>query len=139
MRATPTRRLPPVAEVAVATMVLVIVGGIYLASSLPRQAALGPAVGLLAASGALLAWNVLSLSRLRPFAWGTFFLVARWALVAYIVVAGMLEYVFVRDHVRGSLLAVLTLMLTVYAVNIPLLLGFSVARYQAPPEDGSGG
>ncbi len=135
MSATAVRRLPPVAEVAVATMVLVIVGGIYLASSLPKQAALGPAVGLLAASGVLLAWNVLTLRRLRPFAWGTFFLVARWSLVGYIVIAGMLEYVFVRDHVRGSLLAVLTLMLTVYAVNIPLLLGFSVARYQSPAGD----
>ncbi len=135
MSATAVRRLPPVAEVAVATMVLVIVGGIYLASSLPKQAALGPAVGLLAASGVLLAWNVITLRRLRPFAWGTFFLVARWSLVGYIVIAGMLEYVFVRDHVRGSLLAVLTLMLTVYAVNIPLLLGFSVARYQSPAGD----
>jgi len=135
MSATAVRRLPPVAEVAVATMVLVIVGGIYLASSLPKQAALGPAVGLLAASGVLLAWNVITLRRLRPFAWATFFLVARWSLVGYIVIAGMLEYVFVRDHVRGSLLAVLTLMLTVYAVNIPLLLGFSVARYQSPAGD----
>ncbi|HEY2428783.1 MAG TPA: hypothetical protein VGI06_07630, partial [Acidimicrobiales bacterium] len=77
-------------------------------------------------------WNVVSLSRLRSFAWATFFLVGKWALVAYLVIAGMLEYVFVLDHTRGSVLVVLTLMLAVFAVNIPLLLAFSVARYQPP-------
>jgi len=42
----------------------------------------------------------------------------------------MLEFVFVLDHTRGGLLIVLTLMLAVFAVNVPLLLAFSVARYQ---------
>ena len=70
------------------------------------------------------------LARVRDFAWRTFFVVGGWALAAYLVIAGMLEFVFVLDHTRGSLLIVLTLMLAVYAVNVPLLLAFSVARYQ---------
>ena len=51
-------------------------------------------------------------------------------MLAYAIIAGMLEYVFVLDHTRGSILLVLTLMLAIFAINIPMLLAFSVARYQ---------
>ncbi|HEY2301568.1 MAG TPA: hypothetical protein VGH66_06725 [Acidimicrobiales bacterium] len=50
----------------------------------------------------------------------------------------MLECAFVLDHSRGGILLVLTLMLAIFAVNIPLLLGFSVARHQ-PARPGAGG
>lgn len=125
-----TRRLPPVAEVAVVTLALIVVGGVYTASHLPRHVPLGPAIGLLAAAVLLLAGNVIALARVRDFAWDKFRLVAGWALAAYLVIAGMLAYVFVLDHTRGAQLAVLLGMLAVFAVDIPLLLGFSVARYQ---------
>jgi hypothetical protein len=130
MTATAGRRLPPIAPLAVATMAFVIAGGIYVAAYLPRHAPLGPAAGLLAAAGAVLIVNIVLLRRLREFAWDTFFLVGSWALAAYAIVAGMLEYVFVLDHTRGSLLVVMTLMLAVFAIDVPLLLAFSVARYQ---------
>ncbi|MGE5292903.1 MAG: hypothetical protein ACM3ML_38095 [Micromonosporaceae bacterium] len=126
----PARRLPPIATIAVASMMFVIAGGIYVAAYLPRHAPLGPAVALLAAAGAALVANIVSLSRLGEFAWDVFYLVGRWALAAYAIVAGMLEYVFVIDHTRGGLLLVMTLMLVVFAVNVPILLAFSVARYQ---------
>jgi membrane-bound acyltransferase YfiQ involved in biofilm formation len=129
------RRLPPIAVVGVIVLGLVVVGGVYLASYLPRHAPLGPAYGLLAAAGTLLVANVAVLSRQRDLSWHHFFLVGRWALVAYLVIAGMLEYVFVYDGVRGEMLVVLSLMLLIFAIDIPLLLGFSVARYQ--PVDGS--
>ena len=118
------------------SMALVIVSGIYLASHLPERAPLGPSVGLLAASGAVFVAALVMVSRVRPFAWDVFFRVARWGLLAYLVVGGMLEYVFVFDHTRGSMLAVLTLSLVLFALNVPLLLAFTVARYQpagAPP------
>ena len=41
----------------------------------------------------------------------------------------MLEYVFVKDGTSGGQLVVLTLSLVVYAVHVPLLIGFTVARY----------
>jgi hypothetical protein len=126
------RKLPPVAQVAVVSMALVIVGGIYLASYLPRHAPLGPAIGLLAASGVLIVFNLWQLSRLEDFAWHTFRLVGKWALAAYAVIAGMLEYIFAYDGTRGALLAVLTLMLVAFAVNVPLVISFTVARYQEP-------
>jgi hypothetical protein len=126
----PGRRLPPIAQLAVASMAMVVIGGINLAAHLPRRPPLGVPAGLLVAACVLLIGNVVALSQLREFAWNTFFLVTRWALLAYLVIAGMLEYVFVLDHTRGRVLLVLTLMLVVFAVDIPMLLGFSVARYQ---------
>lgn len=126
------RRLPPVAELAVASLALVIVAGIYLVAHLPQRAPLGPAVGLLAAAGALLVAEAALVSSLRPFAWRVFFQVAGWTLVAYLVIGGLLEFIFIFDHTRGAMLVVLTLSLMVFALDIPILFGFSVARYQDP-------
>jgi hypothetical protein len=124
--------LPPVSEVSVASMILIVIGGIYMASHLPHHAPPALPIVVLVGSTALIVWNVLSLSRLHEFAWRTFWLVGGWSLVAYVVIAGMLEYVFLRDGTRGSQLVLVTLMLIVYAINIPLLFAFSVARYQPP-------
>jgi hypothetical protein len=130
------RRFPPVVEMAIASMALVVVGGIYLASHLPHPVSLGPAVGLLAVAGALLLADVFVVSRLRDFAWPVFFRVAGWACLAYVVIAGLLEFVFVLDHTRGASLVVLTFSLVVFALDIPLLMAFSVARYQEPERAG---
>lgn len=124
------QRLPPVTQLAIASMILVVIGGIYLASYLPHAAPLGLPIALVAVSILLMLANVVALRRIGEFAWGAFFLVGRWTLLAYVVIAGMLEYIFVTDGTRGGALVTLTLMLVVYAVDIPLLLAFSVARYQ---------
>jgi hypothetical protein len=112
------------------SLALVVAGGIYLASNFPRHFSLAPAVGLLAASSAILVVNVVLLSRIEGFAWRRFRTVTGWALLAYVVIAGMIEYVFVLDHTRGTVLIVTTLMLGVFGLNPPLILGFTVARYE---------
>jgi hypothetical protein len=63
------------------------------------------------------------------FAWRRFFEVARWALVGYVLVAGMIEYAFLRNNLSGGALIVLTLSLVVFAVHVPVLIAFTVARY----------
>jgi len=131
----PDRPFPPVAQLAVGSMALVIVAGIYIASHLPTRPPLGPAVGLLIAAGVLLVADAVIVSRLQDFAWKVFFRVARWTLLSYGVISGLLEYVFVYDHTRGTSLVVLTLSLVVFALDIPLLLAFSVARFQDPGLD----
>ncbi|HUY29693.1 MAG TPA: hypothetical protein VMV02_01710 [Acidimicrobiales bacterium] len=128
----PAERLPPVTELAIATLALVVAGGVYMAAHIPGRVPLGPAVGLAAAALAVLVVNVAMLSRVSDFAWPTFTRVAGWTLLAYLVIAGMLEYVFVYDHTPGRVLALLSGMLAVFAVNVPLVLGFTVARYQTP-------
>jgi hypothetical protein len=122
-------RLPPVTEVAMVSLALVVAGGIYLSSHIPQHVALGPPIALLAVSFVLLAGNVAALARVRDFSWGLFFVVARWALLAYVVTAGLIEYVFLRNHLGGGALVVLTLSLLVYAVHVPMLIGFTVARF----------
>jgi hypothetical protein len=124
------RRLPPIGEVGMAVIAVVVSGGVYLASYLPRKAPLGPAFAIMGVAAALLVWNIFTLSRAPDFAWDKFFLVAKWALIAYLIIAGMLEYIFVLDHTRGGVLVVLTTILVIFAINIPMILAFSVARYQ---------
>ncbi len=123
------RRLPPVTQLGMLSLGLVLVAGIYLSAHLPEHVSLGPAVALLAASALVLAGNMLALSRVDGFPWSRFFYIARWALLAYAVVAGMIEYVFLRNHTSGGPLVVLTLSLVVFAVNVPVLIAFTVARY----------
>jgi hypothetical protein len=124
------RRLPPVTELGVLSMALIVAGGISIAAKLPGDVPLGLPVALLAASALLMVSNLVALSRVPGFNWRVFFAVARWALLAYCVIAAILEFVFINDGTRGGVLVVLTLSLLVYAVHVPLLIGFTVARYQ---------
>jgi hypothetical protein len=126
------RRLPPVTQIGMVSLALIVAGGIYLAAHLPNHVSLTPAVVLLAASALLLVGNLASLTRVENFPWRRFGEIARWALLAYVVVAGMIEYSFVRNHLRGGPLVVLTLSLVVFAVHVPTLIGFTVARYYHP-------
>jgi hypothetical protein len=123
------RTYPPVTELGMASLALIVIGGIYLSSHLPQHVPLGPAIGLLIASAALFGLNAFLLTRVRDFAWDRFFEVARWSLLAYCIIGAMIEYAFVRNHVGGGALVVLTLSLAVFAVHVPTLVGFTVARY----------
>jgi hypothetical protein len=126
------RRLPPISELCIVTMSLVIVGGVYVAGHLPDSVPMTLPVALLIAAAAVLAVNLVLLSKAKDFDWATFWLVARWSFAAYLVIAGMLEYIFLRNNTPDDVMLVLSGMLAVYAVDIPLLFGFSVARYQEP-------
>ncbi len=126
------RRLPPVTQVGMLSLALIVAAGIYLVAHLPEHVPLTPAIVLLGASALLLAGNLLSLARVPGFAWARFFEIAKWALLAYALIAGMIEYVFLRNDTSGGPLIVLTLSLVVFAVHVPVLIGFTVARYQEP-------
>jgi hypothetical protein len=130
MPAPRERSFPPIDKLADLAMVLIIIGGVYMAANLPGNVSLVPAWALLILAVIVLAIDVVLLVRLDDFAWTTFRLVAGWALVAYIVIAGMIGYAFVYDGTRGEALGLLIAMLVVFAVAVPLLLGFSVARFQ---------
>ena len=132
-------KYPPVTQLAMLSLALIVAGGIYLSSHLPKHVPLAPAVALLAASALVLVVNLILLSRVREFDWPRFFEVGKWSLLAYVVIAGMIEYVFLRNHLRGGPLVVLTLSLVVFAVHVPALVGFTVARFHSStdlPADG---
>ncbi len=126
------RRFPPFTELGMLSLALIVAGGIYLSSHIPRHVPLGPAIALLIASTAVLAVNLALLARIPGFAWPRFLQVAKWALLAYLFTAGMIEYAFLRNHLSGGPLVILTLSLLVYAVQVPTLIAFTVARYDTP-------
>jgi hypothetical protein len=130
-------RYPPVTELGMASLALIVAGGIYLASHIPNHVPLTPAIMLLAASAALLAINMVLLSRVREFDWERFFQVAKWSLLAYVVIAGMIEYVFLHNHTKGGPLVILTLSLVIFAIHVPILVGFTVARFYSREDPGS--
>lgn len=126
------RPMPPVTQVGMTSLALIVAGGIYLVAHLPESVPLTPAIVLLALSALLLAGNLLSLTRVKDFAWWRFFQVGRWALLAYAITAGLIEYAFLRNSLSGGPLIVLTLSLIVYALHVPMLIAFTVARYADP-------
>lgn len=130
-----SRRLPPIAELAVVSIAMMLAGGILLASRLPAKPSLVGPVTLVAVGGALTLVDLVLLVRIHPFAWGTFRFVLRWALVAYGVIAGLLVYVFAANHTPGSTMAVLVATLVVFAVDVPTILAFTVARFVDPEVD----
>jgi hypothetical protein len=127
--------LPPVARLATVTLALVAAGGVSLAATVNRRTSLTSASVLAAAAALVLVVNGILLARIAEFAWGTFLLVGGWALLAYVVIAAILEFVPVFDRARAHELVLFMALLVLFAVDVPLLLAFSVARSQpvGPP------
>jgi len=125
--------MPPVTEIGAGSMIAIAASVIYLASYLPKRAPLGPAIALIAVAAGLQLVNWTLIARIRPFAWSRFFQVGRWTLLAYLVIAGMIEFAFIYDQTRGVQLVLMTLALALFVLNVPVLVAFTVARYQAVP------
>jgi drug/metabolite transporter (DMT)-like permease len=129
---TVIRTLPPIAGTALASMVLVIVGTIYLASTIGRDPSLAIPVTLDVIAAVLFVAAAVIASRIDDFAWRIFFVVARWALLGYVVIAGMIAFVFVRDSTPTEQLTVMIAGLVLFVLDVTMILAFSVARYQPP-------
>jgi hypothetical protein len=125
-------RRPPIWECGVAALALVVVSVVYLAAYLPGKPNTLPAWAMLAAASLLVVAQLVLIGGLSDFSRSSFHRVAGSSLAAYVVVGGMIEYVFVRNHTSGEELALLTWGLALFTVDVPLILGFSVARYQQP-------
>jgi hypothetical protein len=128
----PARTLPPVTQLTIGSLALVIIGGIVMAANFAQPSSLAIPVALLAGSAILSAASAVLLRRTPGFAWSVFFGVARWALLAYLVIAGMIEYAFIHNGASGTPLLVLSLMLLMFALDVPLSIGFTVARFADP-------
>lgn len=131
------RRFPPVAELTTLSLAVVVVGGILMASYVPRRPPLGLPTAMACLGAALVLASVFLLARMRDFAWDRFFVVFRWALLAYIISAAMIGFAFIRDHTAGAPLALVVLMLVIFAADVPLIIAFTVARYSSPPHSAS--
>lgn len=129
------RTVPPVIPVAMVALALAVTGGVFLsAEALTNPSLVVPAIFVIAGAVLELAAVVLAL-RTRPFAWRRFRMVFGWALLAYVVQSAMIVFAFARNHVPGGPMALLVIGVAVFATDVPLMIGYTVARYQRPSED----
>ena len=123
------RTYPPVDLLATVALALVVIGGVVMASYVPRHVPLTFPLALLVTAVVLLLIAGVLLARIKRFAWGKFRLVFKWVLLAYVISAGMIGFAFVRDHTRGSALVVVLAMLAVFALSVPTTIAYTVARF----------
>ena len=123
---------PPVWEAGMGTLVLVVISVIYLAAYIPGRPNLIPAYILLVAATALVLLQGALIGSIDSFSRRSFHLVGGWALLAYVVIGGMIEYVFLRNNTRGQELGLLTWGLALFVLEVPIILAFTVARFQQP-------
>ena len=124
------QKFPKAVETVTVSLAAVVVGGVWFGSHAPRRPPLALPTVLLIIAAALLVAGIVMITRVAGFSWDTFVRVGRWALLAYIIAAGMIEFAFVRNHTRGAPLAVVTGMLVVFALDVPFLIATTVARYE---------
>jgi hypothetical protein len=129
------RPFPPITQLTMGSLGLVIIGGIYMVATFTSGTTLAIPTVLLAASAALWLVSLLLMARHQGFAWPVFRKVAGWALVAYAVIAGMIEFSFIHNNVSGTPLLILSLSLVMFALDVPLSIGFTVARFATPSGD----
>ncbi|HVV57736.1 MAG TPA: hypothetical protein VHC45_05190 [Gaiellaceae bacterium] len=123
---------PPVWEAGMGVLILVVIAVVYLAAHIPGTPNLIPAYILLVAASALVLFQGLMIGSIDRFSRSSFHQVGGWALLAYVVIGGMIEYVFLRNHTRGQELGLLTWGLALFVLEVPIILAFTVARYQQP-------
>ena len=123
------RPVPPVGWMTGGALLLVVIGGILMAAYAPRTAPLGIATALMLGGVLLMISAGVALRRAKGFAWRTFRKVFKWGSLAYGISAAMIEFAFVRDHMRGASLIVVSCMLVVFALSVPATIAFTVARF----------
>lgn len=135
--ATPTgpqrpfdRKMPPVIGLCMAALTLAIIGGVLIASQIGTEPSLTLPRVLVVIALVVEVTAVAIMIRVRPFAWGLFRRVFGVALCAYVVQSGIIGWTFVKNDVPAAPFIVLTGGLVVFATIVPLMIAFTVARYQ---------
>ena len=121
--------LPPIATLATVALGLVVIGGILIASFIPRRPPLVIPTILLVVAVIVLGVAGVLLFRIKDFAWRTFRMVWGWALLAYVISSGMIAFAFIRNHTPAGPLTVALLSLVVFALSVPTTIAFTVARF----------
>lgn len=125
------RKLPPVVGAGMTALTLAIIGGVLLVAQIGAEEALKiPAIFVITALVCELVAIVL-LATIKGFAWWRFRQVFLIALCAYVVQSGIIGWSFVKNSVPSGPLLLLTLGLVVFATIVPIMIGFTVARYEA--------
>jgi hypothetical protein len=129
-------QLPPPNVFAAVTLMLALGAVGTLAAYLPFNAPLDVTLPLTELAIVVYAAAVWRLVTTRTYAWSTFLAVARPAFLAVGTAAVIIEFAFYYDKTGGRSLAILSTALGLFVLDLPLLLGYSVARNEplAEPE-----
>lgn len=128
------RTVPPVIPVAMVAMAAAVTGGVILsAGAAGRPSLTVPTVFVVAGVALELVAAAMAL-RVRPFAWGRFGQVFGWTLLAYLLQSFLILYSFIRNDIPAKPMATLAIGLFVFATDVPLMIAFTVARYQRTDE-----
>ena len=125
------RKLPPVVAVGMVALTLAITSGVLVVAQIGEAQRLVLPGVFVGGAVVLEVVAVVMLVASRPLAWARFAQVFRWALLAYVFQAGIIEWSFIKNDVPDRPLVVLTAGLFVFATVVPLMIAFTVARYQA--------
>jgi len=124
------RSLPPVPMLCELSLAATIASAIVLAIALPKAPHLLAPILLAILAWVLIVVAAIMIATIRPFNYRIFKMVSLRQLLAELVVAGMLEFVFLRDHLPTGPLVVFSVLVGSFSVSVALLMGFQVARWQ---------
>jgi hypothetical protein len=127
--ATPPRPLVPL--FCQASLGFLVCAAIILAAQIPADRHLALPVAFDSTAWALFLVGVVLTTRVKFFAWRVLRLVASRHCLVEVVIGGMLEFVFIHDHMRATILTIFTSLLVVFAMDVALLIAFTVAQYQS--------
>lgn len=129
------RSVPPVVGIGMASLATAVVGGVLVAAQFGTEANLAlPRLFVVVAIGLEIVAITLA-ATIRPFAWRLFRLVFGVGLLAYLIQGGLIAWTFAINDVPAEQMIVLYGGLVVFTTIVPLMLGFTVARYQAVDAD----
>lgn len=126
------RTLPPIPALCEASLAATIAAAVVLAAQLPSTSDLLGPILLAGIAWLLIAITAIVLATIRPFNFRVLKMVSLRQFLAELVVAGMLEFVFLRDHLPAGPLVVFTILVGSFSVSVAMLIGFQVARWQEP-------
>jgi uncharacterized membrane protein YhhN len=126
------RSLPPIPLLCELSLAATIASAIILAIALPRAPHLLAPVLLAIAAWVLIVVAAVMVATIRPFNYRIFKMVGLRQLIAELIIAGMLEFVFLRDHLPTGPLVVFSILVGSFSISVALLMGFQVARWQEP-------
>lgn len=124
------RSRSPIVTASISSIIFAFLAAGVIASYLPQSAPLHWPVAFLIVSAVLWLAAVMLLFRLRRFAWQLFFSVLRWVSILPLTFAATAIFVFVTDGTSGITLAIMVAVLLLAALNIPIVIAFSVARHE---------
>jgi len=123
------RKLPPVTEMGMIALALIALAVIYLSAHLPESVSVAPALVLIGLAALVMLTAFVLLRKVEGFAWQRFYFIAARALLAYLVITGLIVYVFLRNETSGAPLWTLIAGLALFALDVPMLIAFTTARY----------